>query len=352
MFDWLNTGALSTLLLVLGGMNISQAQQLTLRQGNETVESVRFTNDGKRFVSASIDGTVVMWNSRSGKIVWKVELDRPATTKESHPITQVLGMDLAPDDTTIAVSYSRSVVAADRLQGKDEYLIALLDPSTGRKIKELTGHTDLIGCVAFSPNGLFLLTESRDQTARLWDVKSGAQLLVTKLKEKGAAVAFSPTGKLFAVATQPIYGLPPKPIVGLYDSNTGDLLREFPRRTNVVTSIAFSSDDHVIGIAGGDASGALIDVWDSTKPEPTKTLTAKGRGVNAIAFSKDGHLLASGGFSNGYGFVEVNDLVSNKLIRSFRVNSDVTSIDFSKDGGRLLVGTNKGKIVDFALRLR
>jgi RHS repeat-associated protein len=222
----------------------------------------------------------------------------------------------------------------------------------GREIKILSGHTDLIGQIAFSPNGQQLLSESRDQTARLWNVSTGTQLLVTRLNERGAAVAFSPSGELFAVATQPVYGLPPKSIVGVYDSHTGELLRDFPRCTNVVTSIAFSSDDQTLAIAGGNASGSLIEVWGSSRLEPKITVPAKGREINVITFSKDGHLLASGGYWNGQGFVEVNGLEANGIIRSFKVGGDVMSLDFSSEGTKLVVGTNKGQITLLTLQSR
>lgn len=137
------------------------------------------------------------------------------------------------------MSYSKGYVVGQTLQGKRDERIGLLDSKTGREIKTLTGHAAPIGRVAFSPNGKSLLSESADSTARLWDVNTGGEVRVIKLKERGASVAFSSDGRAFAVATQPVGGTPPQPIVGLYDASTGALLREFPRLENVVTSLAF-----------------------------------------------------------------------------------------------------------------
>ncbi|MFD0375808.1 hypothetical protein [Streptomyces sp. NPDC127112] len=45
-----------------------------------------------------------------------------------------------------------------------------VDTVTGETRKTLTGHTDAVQSVAFSPNDQTLATSSRDRTARLWDV--------------------------------------------------------------------------------------------------------------------------------------------------------------------------------------
>ncbi|MBW0009270.1 MAG: hypothetical protein JO063_03975, partial [Pseudonocardiales bacterium] len=38
---------------------------------------------------------------------------------------------------------------------------------------QLTGHSDIVYAVAFSPDRRMLATGSRDSTARLWDVATG-----------------------------------------------------------------------------------------------------------------------------------------------------------------------------------
>jgi WD40 repeat protein len=352
MWSLLRVSLLAFVILFPTCIGISKTRERKFRHGKTTVNSVRNLPNGKQFISASYDGTVIMWDVHSGKRIWQADLDAKSKAENSHTISHILGMDLSANGLVVAISYSQSHVVGETLKGQSDYRIALLDSATGQVLRLLTGHTALIGGLAFSPTSELLLSESGDGTARLWNINTGKEVLVIKLKERGASVAFSPDGKLLAVATQPVYGLPPQPIVGLYEARTGDLVREFPRRKNVVTGLAFSPDSQALVIAVGDAEGAEIDLWGLTGQKPKLTLPAPRREIRSIAFSRDGRILASGGHGNGYGLVEIREMVAAGPVQTFKFESDVTAFDFSPDGNQLVVGTDKGQIILLRIKSR
>ncbi len=71
----------------------------------------------------------------------------------------------------------------------------LRNTSTGQELRSFSGHTDSVVSAAFSGDGKWLVTGSKDNTARVWEVASGKQiLLLSGNKSQVDSVAFSPDG--------------------------------------------------------------------------------------------------------------------------------------------------------------
>lgn len=162
----------------------------------------------------------------------------------------------------------------------------------------LTGHTDRVNAVDFSPNGRLLASAGSDGTIRLWNTAraAGPTLLGDPLRgPKGAirALAFSPQGRLLAstgddgIVRLWNVGKPGQPDV------LGTITRD---GTGGLKTLAFSPDGDALAAAGRDGR---IHLWDTSAPRHLQPLTdplpASAGEVNGVAFSPNGKLLASAG---------------------------------------------------------
>ncbi|MDE0396869.1 MAG: hypothetical protein OXL96_03590, partial [Candidatus Poribacteria bacterium] len=149
-------------------------------------------------------------------------------------------------------------------------------------IATLLGHTEYVGSVVFSPDGMILASGSGDHTIRLWDVSTRTEVATLIGHTEGvSSIAFSPDGTILASGSW-------DHTIKLWDMTIRRNVATLEGYTGV--SVSFSYDGTML------ASGSWqnIQLWDvSTRTEIT-TLKGHTGWVFSVAFSPDGMLLASG----------------------------------------------------------
>lgn len=70
---------------------------------------------------------------------------------------------------------------------------SIWDAATGAS-GSLSGHTDLVGTIAWSPDGRYIASGSRDLTICVWDVRVGSSRSFANHQDSIFILAFSPDG--------------------------------------------------------------------------------------------------------------------------------------------------------------
>ena len=79
--------------------------------------------------------------------------------------------------------------------GGVEQIAKVWDTKTGAEVLTLKGHSDSVLSASFSPDGTRIVTASDDKTAKVWDTKTGAVVLTLKGHTSTVRFAsFSPDG--------------------------------------------------------------------------------------------------------------------------------------------------------------
>jgi WD40 repeat protein len=201
----------------------------------------------------------------------------------------------------------------------------LWDMETGAELRRFDGHRDGVTAVAFSPNGLFVLTGSADNTARLWDAASGQELRRFEDKKGILSMAFSPDGRYLLTGSLNS--------MLLWDVDTGKELRQI-KVEDAVNSVAFSPDGHLV--LTGSSFGAHLwdrDTWQEQRCFGRRA--AKGW-VHSVAFSLDGHYMLTGGEDKTARLWETD---SCKELERFEAGDEILSVAFSPDSRYVLAGS-------------
>ncbi|HEX8090140.1 MAG TPA: hypothetical protein VF762_14865, partial [Blastocatellia bacterium] len=163
------------------------------------------------------------------------------------------------------------------------------DAKTGESVTELRGHTGLVSSAAFSPDGKYVVTGNDDKTAQIWDVKTGES--VTELIGHNNLVwstAFSADGKYVVTGND-------DKTAWVWDAKTGRKVTELRGHTGAVWSAAFSPDGKYV-VTGSNDNTARI--WEARTGQSIIELIGHTSSVSSAAFSPDGKYVMTGSKDN------------------------------------------------------
>ncbi len=281
------------------------------------VESVAFSPDGGRFVTAAWDNHARVFEANTGKELFALK----------HQGQYIHAAAFSPNGKHIAT-------------GSNDPLgfVRIWDAQTGKPMKSFFGHQDAVLSVRFSQDGQRLVSTSYDNTARLWDVETGQELQTFAGHFWWVwSAAFSPDEKRLVTASH-------DGTANVYDVSTGKKIADFTEHKGPVFAAAFSPDGQTIATGGFDHRVLLWKPQD--QPRANLQLLAQGRlpakapvftaldghtsGVRSVEFSTDGQRLLTGSDDNT---LKLWNVETNKTIETLRGHHGwIAKATFSPDG--------------------
>ena len=248
------------------------------------------------------------------------------------------------DVTEVAFSPDSLLVASSSSDGT----VQLWNVGDGSLQRVLEGHTDSVNTLDFSPDGSLLASGSNDGTVRIWQVSDGTLVwtISGSLLGRVLDVEFSPDGSLIAVADHQCY-------VQLRRVSSGILYRILVQPKCVIRQggevhawgLAFSPDsEQIVTGEGRPCCGGSLQLRqvDDVFASP-QLLEGYNLRVSDLVYSPDGSTMAAALL--GSPVFWLLDAEDGNLLRTFEGHTyRVNSVTFTPDGALLASGSRDQKV--------
>jgi hypothetical protein len=236
----------------------------------------------------------------------------------------IAAVSFSPDGKWLAAARHREVL--------------LVNLATGRIEQTLAGAENPINAVAFSPDSSRLAAAEGLPSVvghvRIWQLGSPEPRVLTGHTDSIYALAFSPAGDRLVTASY-------DKLLILWDAAAGKELHTLKHHTGAVFAVAFSPDGKALVSAGADQT---VKLWSVETGQRIVTLTEATKGLNAVAFHPRGHEIAAAGVDKMIRIYEWNGTTAKLKRSAFAHDAAILSLAYSPDGATLFSGSADRRI--------
>ncbi|ORY47903.1 WD40 repeat-like protein [Rhizoclosmatium globosum] len=238
---------------------------------SQLIRCVVIGDDGDTIISSSDDKTIKMWSLQSGLCLKTLEAD-----------SEVYSVALSHDGSRIAAGCAS--------QNK----IFIWSAVIGEKLTILEGHSLEVRALAFSSNDKILVSGSRDDSVRVWNLDAAESCQPVTPNEwknidQAAITCLAASSKAKIVVSGSYDGQ-----IDIWSTETGKLLKTLKQNwgfKNVIRALVISPDAKLIATVNYECE---VCVWDWENGKKVSSWRHKGY-VQSVGVSADGLTIASAG---------------------------------------------------------
>jgi WD40 repeat protein len=267
---------------------------------------VSFSDDGRRLVVGSSEGR------QSAQVsIWRVSDGANLATWPGAEVRANTG------DSRFAVN--RDASAAAVVNGRSQ--ISMIDLATGKERWSTTGTEDIVGCLAFSPDGSILASGAKyaDAIIRLWDGASGRSLGQLE-GQRGWT-----SGLVFLADGKHLLSSSADQTIRLWDLETRAVVRTYRGHKTEIHALGLSANQQTV-ISGGKDGAAYVWNLDVDRAAAAKgsfnglSWTFRDNGNSIISVSRQGGVTRRSGrqFEQSTVLVELGELAQAPVFHPTR----------------------------------
>ena len=264
----------------------------TLPAHGDRVISVAFSPNGSILASGSLDRTVKLWDVSSRRVIATLKDHREGLTAVAFSPTQpkvasaswdgLVGLWDVPSggnvsflrhgESVLSIAFSPDgrILAAGTIGGP----IYVWDVVKRQALNTLEGHTNWVRSLVFLNDGKTLLSAASDNTIRMWDIKTGSNIVT---RWGGVeTMTLSPDGATLAFGSIDFGPGPTDYSINIWDIASERSLATVEWHASRVLSVAFSPDGKTLASGSFDNTVGLWDATEWTGPRPHSATIVSG----------------------------------------------------------------------------
>ena len=330
--------------------NLADGHETAILEGHsDFLEDAIFAPDGKQVTTITENRKVRIWDAANGKLLKTIEEHLPPVQTvfaNANPTTNTpapTGDEELTNEPPAILEEFDAVLESEAFTPDESRIITVFEDGSARVWDQATaantvleGHTGQIDSVAISPDGTQAITCSVDKSLRIWDLTRGSQTRTIENLPSGVwSVSYSRDGRMIGI--------------GFHDNrvqirNTDDmeLLAEIKQEAiGWVYAVRFNHNGQKI------ASTSRVSGWIWATEDGRQLLELKGHTdeVTCIDFSPDGSRVITG---SGDNTVRLWDATNGAALTTLQHDTRVNCIRYNPEGTRIVTGgtDNIGRVWD------